>query len=843
MFERSFQTAFICLRCQSRLLHQQKASPLSVRRQRHKSAARWQSTAVARVEEEDEDIEDPSPEKERDDEAPSHADQDQGQDVKNGTPQTLPKEMTNWWRAETHRFETGYRKFHPDRVAGLGVSSLGKPAEVLVLQPRDRRIPKVPTQDEGENEPQLLESLQAETAPLDPDQVKHNLEQIKKQFGNGGQVLDKAQWKELRHNLVKGFTHVQLLDYIRHIEKSLKRTSQQVLEAANAPSPTSLSPELSRIISEKPDLKKSKKNNIKRRAVVSIMKDIWGYSLPAGEEEGEDVQSVTVPVSLRHISFLGTQEAQALKKIAESLKVKIDIFQQRCQLVIHGSPNAIDQAKEAITSIRSQITTLNVDLRTEKLLLPILREDRYIQRLLDEAGRNKSVYIESKNLKKGALLRILHHRNQRQEAEAARREILLASRRLESESSISIWPPTSATPSTWLVPYTSWQPLSWWESLSSWGRWNFYQRSDPKAKEASPTHEIPTTALAKKVQQKLSTSHLQHRSLSKSGPITLQDIALFGQALFARDVKQKFQSMLEGHQRHEIPHTLGPRMVTDVPMLAQSLASCKPWSVSSRDSTDHRMLSASTRRYLHHLLLLPATAKSSLPALQVYLTGEDAHLGLRQPLQVHSISAILEERSHIVLLPDRVVDLNFRRQILFHIYSANRKRESKYEQFNGQFLRYLNQAQGKEIPMFAPSVSLSLPVQIAECFQNSGSTPSWTSRDIEAPPENADSPGNASSAPTASVKETRKEGAIEYLLAASETVEAASFSHNVATGLCLDHVHFSSLDGTQSRQELRLAERPYSDPQDASTQLSNLVDGAYGVASWLGDPKVLKEKT
>jgi hypothetical protein len=54
---------------------------------------------------------------------------------------------------------------------------------------------------------------------------------------------------------------------------------------------------------------------------------------------------------------------------------------------------------------------------------------------------------------------------------------------------------------------------------------------------------------------------------------------------------------------------------------------------------------------MHRLLPLPVTAEPYTPPLEVYLKGDDPHLGLRRPLHIHSISAILGERSHVLLLP------------------------------------------------------------------------------------------------------------------------------------------------------------------------------------------------
>jgi hypothetical protein len=835
MFDRAIQSAFICLRCQSRLLRQQTASSSSVRIRRPKTAARWQSTVVARVEEEDDDNDGHKLEDEEAETRPNRSD----------IPRPMSGLTSQWKKPSLDQHRGAYRKFHPDHVAELGLSSLGKPAEVLVLQPRDRRIPRAPIEDNQDNEPHLLESLQAETAPLDPEQVKQNIEQVKKHFGGGGQTLNEAQWKELRHNLVKGFTHVQLLDYIRHMEERMQNASKERGEPADTSSLAPLSSELSRVITEERESKRSGRNKIKRRAAISIMKDIWSFSLPVGEEEAEDMQKVTVSMSRHHIGALKAQASQPFKKMAESLKVKIDIFQDKGKLGIYGSTATIEEARKALISMKSQITSMTIDSGKAKHLLPILRDGKYEQSLLMEVRRNRPVYVEKRTLSKGfPQLRISYHKSEREEAEAARRDILLAGRRLGPKSSVSSWPPRKEK-STWLVPYTPWHALPWWERLGNWGRWGVLQEADGKAAKELPAQATLTSALPKQVYTLMSSSSPRFDSSKKKGRVFQTYEALFGQALFRRDIKYPLPTVLGGqikepsniqHPDLKLPGT-APSMVTDIPLLAHSLAACKPWPANSKGSVDGREQSTPKRPFLHRLHFLPVVAESGSPPLQVHLQGDDLQLGLQQPLRIHSITAVLEERSHFLLLPDFACDINFRKQVLYYFYRAGlNQKNPKHTQFNEQLLRYLNQAQGQEVPRFAPFVTLNLPIDFVERFTKKLSSPLPSALKRGKPPP--DSSDNASLGTTGLAEPTPKPGPTEYILAASETVEVASFSPTVANGLCLDHIHFSAPDGTQSRQELRLAERPFPDRQASTIPFPELFDGAYGLASWLGDPKL-----
>ena len=172
-----------------------------------------------------------------------------------------------------------------------------------------------------------------------------------------------------------------------------------------------------------------------------------------------------------------------------------------------------------------------------------------------------------------------------------------------------------------------------------------------KAAKELPAQVTLTSALPKEVYTLMSASSPKFDSSKKKGRVVQTYAALFGQALFRRDIKYPFL----GGQIKEPPNvqhpdlklpSATPSMVTNIPLLAHSLATCRPWSANSRGSIDGRKQSTPKEPFLHRLHFLPAVAESGSPPLQVHLQGDDLQLGLQQPLRIHSISAVLEERSH-----------------------------------------------------------------------------------------------------------------------------------------------------------------------------------------------------
>ncbi len=797
MFSKSSKTAFICLRCQSRFLCLQASCPPPRRLRPSAPAIRWLSTAVARLEEEDE-YDDPRP----------HED-------------SKARDTTS------ERRRPKKRKWRHSHVAELGVPALGKPAEVLVLQPRDRRIPKVPVDNDRENmPPPLTEAVEAELAPLNPEDVKENIEQTKKPFGDEGRMLEQEQWKTLKDNLMKGFTHLQLLGYIREMEMTSNPSSANTEDARSAAQSIPISAKsLKDAIDKKSNLNRGGRRVVKYLAASHIMKDIWGFSLPLDEVEIEDKTTATIRLPSHQINTL--LASQALRQVAEVHKAKIDIYsKERNSLVFGGSKTAVTEAKKAVAVLKGQIKSISIDLGKAKHRLPGLRDVKFENELLQEVIRKRSVYVDQKDANKsGGVLRISFLQKDQKEAEAARRDMLLAGSGPRHRSRFSISPPLKQQLS-WLIPYNSWNTFPWWEAHRRWGRWGYLPDADKQQAEATAKTETPTAQQAKEIYMHLQGSKLKPEISAHSKQ---EYKAFLGLTLFPRNTKPGLQRILAEHEDSKQPNPT-PRLYVDVPLLAQFLKSCKPWPITNNIAIVGKQQAPSKQGFIHRLHLLPSETSSLAPAIEVYLSGEDVNMMLRQPLRILRIAAILEERSHFLLQPQLVVDLQLLKRTKYDFYHLSRRRNPKNDQFNSQFLRYLNLAQGQDVPSFAPFVKLSIPTDLLDRF-----TPSVV------PLEKSDKA--TSEPPSKRAKSVPKCNPTEYMLAASETVEVTSFSHPNFQDICLDHIHFHDLEGSGGRQQLRLSNQPLLDMSDGvSANFSKVFQGACVLASRLGDPKLLKER-
>ncbi|KPI38920.1 Nitrilase [Cyphellophora attinorum] len=106
------------------------------------------------------------------------------------------------------------RSFKPVPTAGIGVESLGKPSEIIVLSQKDRRIPG---SIGGDDAPQqsLAEVLEEAKTPAPWAQVKEHIDGLRPTFGNDQRPLTDSEWRALRYSIRLGFSTAQLHRYIR----------------------------------------------------------------------------------------------------------------------------------------------------------------------------------------------------------------------------------------------------------------------------------------------------------------------------------------------------------------------------------------------------------------------------------------------------------------------------------------------------------------------------------------------------------------------------------------------------------------------------------------------------
>ena len=324
MLARGTRPLYVCLQCHRYLLdnnHQRSgaAYPIVARLSR-----RWQSAAARRValEELDQDYDN---DRIREGRGEQHQSRHDGR-----TAHTSTRQRFRTWR--------------PRPTAELGVNSLGKPAEVLLLPSRDRRITRVPKSDgSGRAGTTLQESIDSEKAPLSGAKLAENIEHVRALVGKMRGQLEKHEWKTLRTRLRSGFQTEQLKRYIR------------LQEGEHFP-PEGLP------------------SNPKKEAIIRYMaEEIWGCTTPVRDESPASSDHKSKQSRLSYVlkgnsnvvqlEHLLRHPSQPLKKIAEEHHVQISVHPSESRIKTVGSSSNANKALQRIIRYTKELGLVTVPLQ------------------------------------------------------------------------------------------------------------------------------------------------------------------------------------------------------------------------------------------------------------------------------------------------------------------------------------------------------------------------------------------------------------------------------------------------------------------------------------------------
>ncbi|KIW24195.1 uncharacterized protein PV07_09923 [Cladophialophora immunda] len=877
MLARATNRVHICLRCQRNLARASLNLPGAAESGHSRILRRWQSVATHQLphEEVGEDHEDtkPSPESEVE-------------------PQSTTPSRSNFRRLN-------FRKWKPKPTAQLGVNSLGKPAEVLLLPTRDRRIPLVP-KDEGKEKmlgSTLQESINSENVPLSGQKLAENIEQVRSLVGKMRGQLEKHEWTTLKRHLHSGFQKQQLKKYIR-------------LRKGNLSFPEEL-----------------EKYN-KRDIVKYLVEEVWGFTTPVQDESAASTSKSTKLVLTLHelvkFDHLLMHPSQPLKRIAEELDVQIDVYPTQSKIRTIGSKTNAQQALQRISRYAKNLGQIVIQLRgTHRAIYqdPAMREhlNAYLKSI-QRKYQGLSIGMDAQ------CIRIVHYGNHRG-AEQARREILLSVPRDSASDKSLIWPRMD-------ISATTHQPFPTppeFPALLHHSQWLKLVSTSPSSQEASASTR-KDAALAPLLQGLRDAFDLATRTRNADHRQELYyDVAAkFGQALMqelpeaAKSDVDKLVSVEAEEQRQsasvylspgdspgkleadkdntstenqagvetKFPETqkdmpnagndrtssaaipkargsnseslteaeterptlaYGARMkhfVGGGPFLAQHFAHMEPWTDQSSDpSTD---LDKRTRAILR-LELSPVQTSKDLPTFEMFVTATESVGGQRPRLKVVRVSAIHQEKRFTVLCPHSHMDVQLTQQLKQDLVYPGSS-ETEIVQLLVNALRvYIGNAQGHGSSdwVFPPFVTLQVHPGLRE---GQKSTQHAIGQDERLGTHGgAETEGKKS--PVAMIEKKQ-----EYILRSVDVVDVDSRLFSVESTskipktksnprsiskhtskstakLCLDHITYTGAAVT--RQELRLADRPLMcSPTLATPDMPMFLNAALDLAKRLGNDPV-----
>ena len=201
-------------------------------------------------------------------------------------------------KSSTETSKHKWKKWRPPNTEILGVPSLGRPAEVLVLPARDRKIPTIPAGSDSKKH-EIQASLDSELHPLTQEQVNDNLDLLRPPPATATGVADGESLGRLRKTLVKGFKTNQLLRYIEYKQqrpfklKDLSRT----------------------------------KTGFKVRLANYIVSQLWLAASPADQNDrDQSIKSSKFTFSHPVLQAILAQSNKPLQALSEEENLRIDVL-------------------------------------------------------------------------------------------------------------------------------------------------------------------------------------------------------------------------------------------------------------------------------------------------------------------------------------------------------------------------------------------------------------------------------------------------------------------------------------------------------------------------------------
>jgi hypothetical protein len=630
------------------------------------------------------------------------------------------------------------RVWKPSPVAELGVSSLGKPAEVLVLKDRDRHV-LAATEDKPErskaSEPRILEALQAENLPLSSDNVKQSLDQISAPYRNRSKSLSTQDRTELKKKIVDGFTLQQLQSFCtgsdRHGVVSPPITQAG---ASKAERRAGSSPEAGQKNKTENKAAKIAIQRGKTDLVEYIIQHKWAIPSPEGEKMVQ-----RMPAMKMKLEYILSCSPSSLKDYAQKFNVVLDISQDHRHINAKGELKAVLAAREAIESFLKDIRISRIRSTTTGRLLREVATNSFVSQLTQTYNVKITwASIQDKDvLKDEDWLTICYHKlKDSQNALMAERDILLAEHRrlprkkvTEHEERISMWIPAPGTKPNF-VPHQSSKESNSSTPQNVWSRWvlpqepvQLIQGGPIDAEAKSPGLKLKEFSfilnrqlrwihklLTGKNDEFFPVMKLKRRTdirrFLDSGRIKEEIFVNFGKIVFSNQdmtIKHDFHPSVD-IKRAKLFRAQRPAhamLLTDMPNLPNHLGSLAPYE--SFNSNRH------TGKYRLRYIPLPPDLPPGLraPLMEVDVSRH-AEPGSTVQNHLRSAWAILDEQSHKLLTPAFTLDLEFGRRLKSLLY--DRQAPNDGPQPHVKWLQKLaNQFRELDENRFPPFLTMMMP--------------------------------------------------------------------------------------------------------------------------------------
>lgn len=679
--------AYVCLRCRKDLVRRilplsrcTRASPSTFQSQRH------QSTVAAELFDNSWDEDEP------------------------------PQDAAETLRKSPDRFKLT-RSIRGPRTAGLGVDTLGKPSNIILLPHRDRYIPESMTADDVSKQ-HLSEALEEENNPVPWEQVREHIDQARATISKESGLLDTTEWHSLRATLKRKFTRNQLERYMR--EKLGEEAVREMFEGMIRPNVT-----------------------------ARVATEVWGYELPdmLAMEPGVRIQKNLATSKTRRISkmlpafrddmlLLQQDPSNGIAKIAKETNTSINfVLNQGIEII--GTPRDVTLARRKIYRLKTVVSEISL---AEFGGFTFSKEGREAFSTLLGSFRTKALAVVRH--KGDSVVTMRHFGTDSGALIRVRAELRFALERLAQSQQPSYNGAINAVRVNLTPYYFSTQRL-WSTDGQGWVRAVDSSTNTSDTSKESKSPALSNIATVWKGLRKVLNQPMLEEARGTANGRRMEMVARIGMNIFSTTPTVKAVASKSS----------GPKswLVDEVPLIAQLLASKDLRNETPDAKHDDLPIHLPL---LVRVLLKPANAKmTTAPSIEIYLSGAEKSLGMSQPLNVRRVTAVLEDKILNTSLPFLPVDLGWSRHIKQDLFVHQSPETSVQPSLLQQINNYLTESrkENNQPPEFAPFRRFEIADELF----------------AQADSDTADS---------ATAEDQKASQEVEYALVAAETVDARHFA-------------------------------------------------------------------
>jgi hypothetical protein len=597
------------------------------------------------------------------------------------------------------------------RLAPLGVQTLGKPGHVIIVKGAADRFSKKRhgslkvVEKHGQDtlwqsvSGVLKEAMKCRVA-LSAQDVIANFDSFRVRHP-AGTKLSKPEWTSLRNSLVKSFSSDQLLGYLKYLEESedaAHKTNEAEGDGDGEQSSSAWKPGTSIFMELKPGDRKQAADasiafrDIRGKTVVAetILREHWNLSVlhETGRLDMEfDPQAFS---SLLHSTDKG------FKAVAEAYGVRIDVWKSRNTITITGPEAICLEVRRELQDADTRIEPREIDLSAGGAIFGV-GDEQLENAFVTWLQKEYNVLCEKDDSARKLLLHPADAKISDIENAARSAELSLI---LPLDHSLGVSTYSADAQSAIMYPFLDSNVLTWQDRRKKWARWSKPQ-SNAVFREGRLASRPPAATFAAVDEFSKPLFGESDEFYARSKHVREIVTASIGKSLF--ELQAPFDIGTETNISG-LRDIQSRTFVRDVPRSRNFLRGLEQLRRNGEEGDICRI----------RLIPSPRNDRTIPPIeLELRLSPQNQFLEANVAPVICRATAILDERSVDMLLPETAVDIRFTKTVHYDLYEGKPPSQLEIEAINRPIISKLRQCVSglpARYPLSGPQPRMPAPV-------------------------------------------------------------------------------------------------------------------------------------